>query len=406
LSNDPGFSEFPEIAASGTKVYIVWHGEGKNGWGTMFARSINEGSHFRPTRIFTEQDISYFYPKVSASGQHVYLAWLRSTAESAESLSIAFRASHNSGKNFDPIVHLQKKPNIDPGNHTFPFQTTLPPELASNGNHVYVAWNNAWNVYLRASHDNGVTFGPTRTIVAYDFEDFEPGEDQATGLKVASFGNNVYVVWVGLLSGDIYLRASHDGGKSFSRIINLSHSPKGTFPESPEIVADGKNVYVTWMSIGPNGYRAMFAASSDAARSFGEPLFLGSITPNSSVLPKLAADGDNVYVSWGGVREIFFRASHDSGKTFAQLKQLEPRDGFVHFPQVLSAHGKVYVLWILERANFRYDAVVRVSDNHGSSFGPRTIAMSNLDDFWLVTAASHDRIHLGVGGLELTFTHS
>jgi hypothetical protein len=86
------------------------------------------------------------------------------------------------------------------------------------------------------------------------------------------------------------------------------------------------------------------------------------------------------------VREIFFRASHDSGKTFAQLKQLEPRDGFVHFPQVLSAHGKVYVPWILERDNFRYDAVVRVSDNHGSSFGPRTIAMRNLEDFWLVTA--------------------
>ncbi len=409
LSNDSGFSEFPEMAASGSNVYVVWQGEGDNGWGAHFAKSNSHGANFKPARIFTEQDISYFYPQVAASGEHVYLAWLSSTAEGADPLGVTFKASHNYGKDFDPIIQLQKKPKLDPGNVTKPFVTTSIPEIAATQEHVYVAWHNAWHVYLRASHDNGVTFTGTRTLVAYHFEDFQVGEDQVGGLSVAASGNRVFVAWQGLLSGDIYFRASHDGGRSFGKIINLSNNPYRTFSEAPEVTVSEDNAYVTWLTLASRtnpGYRAMFVASNDGGRGFGEPIILGGINPSSASLPKLAADGNNVYATWGGIWEVFFRSSHDKGKSFGPVISANEQFGLVYFPQVYASEGKLYIAWIVEHSFETYDAFVRVSEDGGVMFGPSITALDDTGDLWLVSTKSGNRIYLAVGGLEVTFAHS
>jgi len=405
LSKDEGFSEFPRIAASGKDVYLVWVGDGNNGWATYFKRSNNYGASFKPTVVLTEQNKSYFYPKVEASGDNVYLAWLTANAEAADPLAITFKASHNHGKTFDPTIDLWNRPPVEPGNFTDPASSTNPPELAADDENVYVAWQNAWNIYIRASHDNGNLFEETQHLVSYHFEDGEVGEEQVGGISIAASGADVYVVWNGRLSGDIFLKASQDGGDTFGPTITLSNNSPPNFSEAPQAIARGANLYVTWVTFGYQS-SANFIASTDEGIHFNEPIILGGIQPSSVSFPRLAADGENVYAVWGGLNEAFFRTSHDRGETFDQSLDLNEEDGFVYFPQIVAQDGFVYASWLVEHSFETNDVFVRISQDGGDSFGAPITALDDVHDFELVFAVFAKQIYVAVGGLEVTFAHS
>ena len=405
LSKDEGFSEFPRIAASGADVYLAWVGEGNNGWATYFKRSNNYGSSFKPTVIFSEQNISNFYPKVEASGDHVYLAWLTVQAEAAEPLAITFKASHDHGKSFDPTIELWNRSPTKPGNFTDPASGTHPPEIAAAGENVYVSWNDAWNIYIRTSNDFGKTFQEIQHLVSYHFEDGDIGEEQVGGLSIATSGSDVYVVWNGLLSGDIFLKASRDGGGTFGPTVNLSNNSYPSISEAPQVIAEGPNSYVTWVTFG-TAPSANFAVSNDDGEHFKEAIVLGGIQASSVSYPRLAADGENVYVMWGGSGDTLFRASHDRGETFDSPLSLNEEDGFVYFPQLVAQDGFVYLAWLVEHSFETNDVFVRISNDGGRSFGPPITALNDIHDFELVFAVSAEQLYVAVGGLEVTLAHT
>ena len=69
--------------------------------------------------------------------------------------------------------------------------------------------------------------------------------------QIASFGDNVYIVWEQSVPGpdaknyDIYFMSSKDGGINFDDPVNLSNN-KG-FSEHPQIAAVENNVYILWV---------------------------------------------------------------------------------------------------------------------------------------------------------------
>lgn len=64
-----------------------------------------------------------------------------------------------------------------------------------------------------------------------------------------------------------------DGGQTFEDTINLSNSST-TRSERAQLAADGNNVYVTWWE--EPGREPIFRSSNDNGETFGPPLKLTS----------------------------------------------------------------------------------------------------------------------------------
>jgi len=88
---------------------------------------------------------------ITTSGNNVYLAWSSNKTGNDE---VMFKASADNGKTFGNKINLSNSPKSD----------SQDAQIAAAGNNVYISWwerNATTNEpVLRASNDNGKTFGP------------------------------------------------------------------------------------------------------------------------------------------------------------------------------------------------------------------------------------------------------
>src|SRR5215212_3812518 len=294
ISQDNSTSEFPQIAASGNKVYVVWEeeDEGTNGKKEIFfTSSLDGGITFGSIKNLSETNGTSEFPQIAASGNKVYVVWEEEDEGTNGKKEIFFTSSLDGGIKFGSIK------NISETNGTSEF-----PQIAASGNKVYVVWEE---------------------------------EDEGTNGKK-----------------EIFFTSSLDGGITFGSIKNLSET-NGT-SEFPQIAASGNKVYVVWEEEdeGTNGKKEIFFTSSlDGGITFGSIKNL-SETNGTSEFPQIAASGNKVYVVWeeedegtNGKKEIFFTSSLDGGITFGSIKNLSETNGTSEFPQIAASGNKVYVVW-------------------------------------------------------------
>ena len=175
------------------------------------------------------------------------------------------------------------------------------------------------DIFFRASHDKGQTFGSTINLSNNTGTSFTP--------DIFSHGNNVYVVWtdtISRVSNDIFFTSSIDNGQTFSKPVNLSNNNGSS--TIPQVSSSGTNVYVTWMDNSIGDLEIFFAFSIDNGQIFSSPINLSN-SPGISQLPQISSFGDNVYVVWEdktpGIYDIFLASSNDKGQTFGSTYQLE-----------------------------------------------------------------------------------
>jgi hypothetical protein len=200
--------------------------------------------------------------------------------------------------------------------------------------------------------------------------------------QITAFGTNVYVVWRDNSSGnnDIYFSSSVDNGTTFTDIENLSDSNGES--DQPQITAVGDNVYVVWRDNSSGNNDIYFRKSSDKGNSFSIPDNL-SDNNGSSIDPKIAVTGNNVYVIWSddtsGNGDIYFISSADNGAVFAPMKNLSINyTGAAHFPQIEATRNSTYVVWqdeTPERGGIRF----RASNDNGDNFDiSRLLSQKNV----------------------------
>lgn len=161
----------------------------------------------------------------------------------------------------------------------------------------------------------------------------ESGRDALYSQVAAQDGGNVYAVWMedtGVGSNDnhafstydIFFRASHDGGNSFGPKVNLSNDTLPALP--PVVAASGDHVFVMWTEPEPiaNNERLFFRASHDKGLTFDEIKELTREDESAFRFEMTATDDGRIYVVYessfeGGVHAIF-RSSHDYGVNFGQ----------------------------------------------------------------------------------------
>jgi hypothetical protein len=98
-------------------------------------------------------------------------------------------------------------------------------------------------------------------------------------------------------------------------------------PKAPAAIS-GENVYVTWWTnnTANNNEEIMFRASTDGGATFGDKINLSNTTDAESVDAEIAAEGNNVVVTWWErnqtVNEPVVRISNDGGQTFGETLRL------------------------------------------------------------------------------------
>jgi hypothetical protein len=94
---------------------------------------------------------------------------------------------------------------------------------------------------------------------------------------IAMSGDNVYIAWWTNQTGndEIMFRASIDGGATFIDKVNLSNSTNAE-SQDVEIAADGDNVIITWWERNQIAQEPVMRISSDNGQTFGPLLKLAT----------------------------------------------------------------------------------------------------------------------------------
>jgi len=239
------------------------------------------------------------------------------------------------------------------------------PTLACSNDGVFVAWEDdrhdiggATKIYFNRSLDDGATWLVEDLPIQVGLD----SDHYSLGPQIAIAGSAVYVVWFNDASGayDIHLSSSGDRGESWSGPVRVdSDEPAGvSWSGWPTLAAAplGK-VYVAWEDSRNGAADIYFASSDNAGSSFHADIRLDSgddAGSAHSLKPRLAADGDSVYVVWedqrnGQGQDILLNYSGDGGVSWAGGASRLDSDNAGFFdsvdPEIVVADSKAHVVW-------------------------------------------------------------
>jgi hypothetical protein len=198
--------------------------------------------------------------------------------------------------------------------------------------------NNAY--IIMNSNDGGNTFTQTNAYSTETGSGWSVSDLQRTGDNIYVLYSDAYFSY-GLQYKNLYLAASSDGGLTFnSQLISVASAngshKTGTLQDEhyvPKIAAYGNNVYVTWSGLdSEDGQRIFFRGSSDSGSNFGDTADLSKTELPSAVfqqgLETIAAKGNYVYlifVTTDG--KIYLKRSDDAGRNFYSLQEITASKG-------------------------------------------------------------------------------
>ena len=164
LSSDAGVSELPTIAASGSNVHVVWQDNTNGDFDILYRRSLDNGSTF-PNVIKNLSNNPGFSgsPVIAASGNNVHVIWADNTPGNTD---ILYRRSTDDGTSFSAQIK-----NLS-SNIGFSGESAI----ALSGSNIYVVWSDntispAGEILYRTSSDNGATFSSLLTNLSVNAGD-------------------------------------------------------------------------------------------------------------------------------------------------------------------------------------------------------------------------------------------
>jgi hypothetical protein len=280
LSNNPGFSEHPQLSVYGSNVYAVWADNSPGNREILFSRSVDSGSDFEAVQNLSNDNSDSHNQEIAAFGDKVYVTWLDRDIE--DNTRILLRASSDGGATFGQTIEISSVADI--GSY---------PKITAYGDDVYVAWNLIGRgmdegLYFAKSSDGGSSFGNATKL------DDTPGEPQ-----VAAYNGTVYVISGGLdpieVNG-LHLFKSSDSGETFSDPVQIDAGGEFVNPTNVEVAAVSEDeAYVAGqVFVGGNEEIILLPISGDNTTG------TVNLSKNAKIseCPSIAIAGDNIYVVW------------------------------------------------------------------------------------------------------------
>ncbi|HJU35559.1 MAG TPA: sialidase family protein [Nitrososphaera sp.] len=250
-------------------------------------------------------------------------------------------------------------------------------QVAASDNNVYVVWqdsttsdlsNNNYDIYIKKSADRGETFAENNNSgnETTEVQNLSNNPGFSEHPQIAAYKEKVHVAWTDNTLGnkEIFFARSIDNGTAFSETINLSNTTN-TSSRNLEITAFENNVYVVWLDEDEQGNGAiLFKASNDGGNTFSNVITIaGDLDNNDITLPKVAAYGENVHITWNaadntqeevGMTDLLYVKSSDQGNTFSPPIKLNNNEEKVGEAQLAAYKNAVYVVW----GSSPYDQVI------------------------------------------------
>ena len=322
LSNNPGFSEHPQIAAYNEKVHVAWIDNSLGNKEILFARSIDNGTTFSEAiNLSNTTDTNSRNLEIVAFENNVYAVWLDED-EQGNGI-ILFKASNDGGETFGNPITIARNVTT---NNDFTF-----PKVAAYGDNVYIAWNVADSsstqlqgeiitdlLYVKSS-DQGNTFSPP---IKLNNNGEKVGEAQ-----LAAYNNTVYVVWGSSpydhVTSNLFFTKSTDNGNTFSNATEVRND-NFVNPSNVEIVVVGNNNNEGY------GEQSLLSSSPSSEQAQQQPqLYITGQVPLSD---------QN--------EEIFLASSSDNGDTFNQITiNLSNNSEFSECSAIAASANNIYVIW-------------------------------------------------------------
>lgn len=156
-SSPPGEIDlYQQIAATGTNVYIAWTNQTASTGNTMFAESINSGAIFGTALNLNKANVNDLQPELAATGTNIYVVWSDATGGNTE---VLYKASTNNGVSFGNLLNLSNMPGTSneqtiAASSSNVFVTWIESGTTNNG------------VYFDSSSDGGATFGTPLNLIS------------------------------------------------------------------------------------------------------------------------------------------------------------------------------------------------------------------------------------------------
>lgn len=270
-----------------------------------------------------------FGSAINVNSNDPKLPFLTNSSEvgiAVDSKAIIYVVSSNSPSHALNNSKIVLHKSID-GGQTFAPLTTVSNQGTHNSiaidskDNIYVSWKQNSQVLLKKSTDGGQTFGPATAISKI-------GSDIQINID---FQNIVYVSWRTESQNDeVFVKKSNDGGKTFSNEVNISNSPQDSYNYDMTIDSKGK-LYVVWYEEGaaPAG-EILLKNSTDGGKTFGNPIQITQLVSLSdSHVPKIGISSNVVYIVRNDAtlnnpnsNVLFIKRSTDGGKTFGSSTQI------------------------------------------------------------------------------------
>jgi hypothetical protein len=339
LSRSRGQSTQPDVAASGSNVYVVWSDNTNGQPEILFSRSLDYGRSFNDPEVISAipLNVSNLLLGATQSSQVSLtniISHARPTSQNLTRISsfsnlTIYDPSLKSAASGISVISNNSNPSSPPSSDTTvpALSSTLSvnisglttsglttansgwsfePSIAASGSNVYVVWTSQnGQIFFRGSTNNGNDFSPITRISNSQLKASHP--------DVAAEGNKVYIVWQARPTDsyhdvDIYYRASANRGIEFSSLGGLARDLEFTrtkilnFPNQeshyPTVAASQNRVYVVWSSNSTRGDQEIFSLlSQNGGSSFHYPVSISRLN-EISVTPKVASDGSVTWISY------------------------------------------------------------------------------------------------------------
>ena len=236
--------------------------------------------------------------------------------------------------------------------------------LAQRGGVIYAVWYDVRNgnsdVYFNKSADGGRTFGPN--IRVNDDKTTEVQYKPSIGVDARG---TIYIAWRDGRNGnaDIFFAKSADGGRTFSKNIQLNDDHGAAYQGNPTLAVNSQGlVAAAWSDARNDKDDIYMTVSRDQGRTFSRNRRVNDDpeTPAHSH-PSVAVDEQGtIYAAWEDFRsdnsDIYLAKSTDGGATFSANRRVNDDSGPA--PQIspslaIGPSGQIYAAW----GDFRNSAV-------------------------------------------------
>jgi len=384
ITTGQGVNQQPEIASSGSYVYVVWDGRSHGStFDPFIAVSSDNGTTFGAPQNLDVASGSVHLVEVAAAGPNVYVVW----ADTSVNL-IYFSFSNLHGA---------------PGTWSAPIQLSstnykgLSPLVAATGTYVYIVWTGSNKVFFVRSSTNGTALSAPVDLAASTGLGSRPHEED-----MAIAGNDIYIVYDG---GGTFFTASQTNGSpgKWTPVKNLALPGR---EREPIVAASGNNVYVTWTENNTRVsslYQVFFRVNTLQGLSNGwGPLQQLSNGDGKAAEPQVAATGSDVYIlyrdrvtrtsspsTWG----MYFIRSLSNGMpgSWGNSTSIDPVTGDLSQTSNNTSWGRldaqgtgVYAIWTEQccgkALTNTWNVEIAVSHDSGTTFNKADVSPDNGQD--------------------------